>query len=86
MGMEGPKKKKIEKMIRGVALAGMVLGKLASGDAAAAGMAGNREAIKKLDGIQTSEMYHEKNLASQEPPKKKEDATEASADNQNATS
>lgn len=79
MGMEGPKKKKIEKMIRGVALAGMVLGKLASGDAAAAGMAGNREAIKKLDGIQTSEVYNQKIETIIDPPKKKQENAEDSS-------
>ena len=77
MGFEGPKKRKLEKMIRGVALAGMVLGKLASGDAAAAGMAGNREAIKKLDGIQTAEVYNPKIDTLIDPPKKKSETETA---------
>ncbi len=70
MGIEGFGKRKLEKILRGTALAAMVAGKLAAGDAAAAGMAGNREAMKKLDGVQTTEVYNQKIETIIDPPKK----------------
>ncbi len=57
-----------------IVLGAMALGKVTSVDpAAAAAMAGNREALKKLDGTQTSEIYTPKAEVMQDPPKKKEE-------------
>jgi hypothetical protein len=71
MGLEGGKKKTIEKVIRTAGLAAMVAGKLMSGDGSdAKGMAGNREALRKLNGPDASYVLNNKEQIEQNPPKK----------------